>query len=130
MSSRSGVIFLRYCSRESIRLFSNYNKTEQYRTSKYVKSLKVNFRLIVDLENGDEFDVAAGEYTLVDTDDKDVADEGKLTREAKDALDGITKYVPKDLKGSTCWRVQTTGPHCGLCTMDLDANGLYVNIHR
>ncbi|KAI9260984.1 hypothetical protein EDC94DRAFT_519920, partial [Helicostylum pulchrum] len=122
---------VRIKSGESINPTSSINKIEQYNTSnKYVKSLKVNFRLIVDLENGDEFDVAAGEYTLVDTDDKDVADEGKLTREAKDALDGITKYVPKDLKGSTCWRVQTTGPHCGLCTMDLDANGLYVNIHR
>lgn len=96
---------IRIKSGESISPASSSNKTEQYHSSKFVKSLKVDFRLLIDLNDGEEIDVAAGECALYDNDDKSISDEGKLTREAKDALDRIIKMVPEDLKSATCWSI-------------------------
>lgn len=121
---------IRIKSGESINSSSTNNKNEQYTQAKYIKSLKVDFRLLVDLSDGHEVDVAAGECALFDDDDKAITDEGKLTRESKDALDEIIKIAPNDLGNNTCWNIQTTGPHCILSTIHLEAQGLYINKHR
>ncbi|KAF1801622.1 hypothetical protein FB192DRAFT_1446424 [Mucor lusitanicus] len=120
---------IRIKSGESINSASTNNKNEQYVAASSIKSLKIDFRLLVDVGN-DEVDVGAGECALNDADDKAIEDEGKLTRETKDALDEMVKSVPDDLLDTTCWGLQFTGSHCSLATIHLDSQGLYVNMHR
>lgn len=88
-------------SGESVNPSSTDNKNEQYSQSSYIKLLKIDFRLLVDLSNGEEVDIAAGECALFADDDKAIEDEGKLTRESKDDLDKIVKIV-NNLGNNTC----------------------------
>ncbi|KAL9541889.1 hypothetical protein MBANPS3_008874 [Mucor bainieri] len=107
---------IRIKSGESINSASNNNKNEQYVTASSIKSLKIDFRLLVDIGK-DEIDVGAGECALNDANDKAIEDEGKLMRETKDALDKFVKSVPEDLSDTTCWGLQLAGSHCTLTTI-------------
>ncbi|KAL7333948.1 hypothetical protein PS15p_202785 [Mucor circinelloides] len=120
---------IRIKSGESINSASNINKNEQYVGAASVKSLKIDFRLLVDVSES-EIDVGAGECALNDYDDKAITDEGKLARETKDTLDEIIKLVPEDLNDTTCWGMQIAGSHCTMTSIHLDSQGLYVNMHR
>ncbi|KAK4516293.1 putative tRNA threonylcarbamoyladenosine biosynthesis protein kae1 [Mucor velutinosus] len=120
---------IRIKSGESVNSASNINKNEQYNGASYIKSSKIDFRLLVDVHN-DQIDVGAGECALNNADDKAITDEGKLTRETKDALDEIIKLVPEDLNDATCWGMQFAGSHCTMTSIHLESQGLYVNMHR
>jgi hypothetical protein len=64
------------------------------------------------------------------SDDKTIKEEGKPTREAKDAFDQVLTLINDDDIHCYTWLMQTTDPSCALSTLDLPNNELYVAMHR
>lgn len=71
---------------ESINTFSALNKKELYHESAIVKAFKIEFRFIADMKD-EEYDLGVGECASKPMDSKAMKNKGKLTGEAKDAVD-------------------------------------------
>lgn len=113
---------------ESINTSSAVNKKELYNESAFVKAFKIDFRFIADLK-GEEYDLGVGECASKPMDSKAIKDEGKLTREAKDAVDKVLKVVKEDVD-TKIWMLQTTGSACSISLLDLLDVGFYVANHK
>ncbi|KAI9006707.1 hypothetical protein CLU79DRAFT_879225, partial [Phycomyces nitens] len=97
-----------------------------YPKTKHIHGFKIDIRLVVDIDK-EELDLAIGECAKRISDSKSIKDEGKLLREAKDALDGIIQYTCKYDCRLMIYFIQITGTHCSLSTTEFARNGLYVS---
>ncbi|KAL7327135.1 hypothetical protein PS15p_209370 [Mucor circinelloides] len=109
---------------ESINSSSTINKKELYRENSHVKAFKIDFRFLADMGN-EEYDIGVGECAVNSSDTKAVKDEGKLTREAKDAVDKILRAVSEKVN-TKVWTIQTLGSSCSISMLDIFDVGLYV----
>ncbi|OBZ87050.1 hypothetical protein A0J61_04912 [Choanephora cucurbitarum] len=112
---------------ESINASSTKNKKEVY-SSSHIKAFKIDVRFVVDM-NSTEYDAAVGECAKSAEDNKAIKDEGKLTREAKDALDMVLNRVDQDVS-TNIWIIQTCGASCSMSILNLFDNGLYIVNHK
>ncbi|KAI8375209.1 hypothetical protein BD560DRAFT_393046 [Blakeslea trispora] len=112
---------------ESINAYSTRSKKETY-SSSHIKAFKIDIRFVVDM-NSIEYDAAVGECAKSVEDNKAIKDEGKLTREAKDALDMILNTVDQDAS-TNIWMIQTCGASCSMSVLNLFDNGLYIVNHK
>ncbi|KAI8047046.1 hypothetical protein BDF21DRAFT_373129, partial [Thamnidium elegans] len=109
---------------ESINSSFTTNKKELYHESTYVKGFKIDFRFLTDME-GEEYDIGIGECAMDSTDTKAIEDEGKLSREAKDAVDKMLKVVGAKVN-TKIWMIQTSDSSCFISMLDIFDIGLYV----
>lgn len=93
-----------------------------------VKRFKIDFIFLFDL-NGKQYDVEIEECTKNNANTKAVEDKGKLTREAKDALNVILKLVDDSI-AIKIWIIEPTGSACALSIIDILNNGLYAAKHK
>jgi hypothetical protein len=109
---------------ESINSSSTTNKKEIYRESTHVKAFKIDFRFLADMGH-EEFGIGVGERARSSSDNKAVIDEGKLTREAKDAVDKMPKVISEKVN-TKVWAIQTSSSSCSISMLDIFDVGLYV----
>lgn len=114
---------------ESENTYSTEIKKEQYPEARSVHGFKIDIRLIVEVEE-EENDVAVGECTKNNDDNKAISDNGKLLRECKDTIDGLVYNLRNVDDEVMSYMIQITASSCVLSTMHLAVNGLYVSKHR
>jgi hypothetical protein len=119
---------IRLIAGESINKLSTEVKKDQYSDKKSLRGFKIDTRLVLDLD-GSELDLAVGELGKTREDAKAIGDEGKLTREAKEAVDGLVRSINDSNFGFQAYMMQFTDCSCILSKMNLAGNGLYVATH-
>lgn len=119
---------IRLIAAKSVPKISSEAKKDQYPNGKSVRGFKIDTRLVLDI-NDKELDLAVGEIGKQPDDDKAIGDEGKLTREGKETLDGLIRSI--DDSNFTCqsYTMQFTGCSYVLSKINLAANGLYAATH-
>lgn len=107
---------------ETISVMSQEHKQDTYSDSSNVVAFKIDIRVIFK-KHGKEIDVVCGEVAKNDEDSKVITDEGKLSRETKDAVDSILTLVETTAQA---FSAQISGSTCLIATQQLIGNGLYV----
>ncbi|KAI8882851.1 hypothetical protein K501DRAFT_139156, partial [Backusella circina FSU 941] len=107
---------------ETISVMSQEHKQDTYSDSSNVVAFKIDIRVIFK-KHGKEIDVVCGEVAKNDEDSKVITDEGKLSRETKDAVDSILTLVETTAQA---FSAQISGSTCLIATQQLTRNGLYV----
>ncbi|KAI8077409.1 hypothetical protein BDF21DRAFT_420965 [Thamnidium elegans] len=107
---------------ETISIMSQEHKQDTYSDSSNVIAFKIDIRVIFK-KQGKEIDVVCGEVAKNDEDNKIITDEGKLSRETKDAVDSILTLVET---AAQAFSTQISGSTCLIATQQLTGNGLYV----
>ncbi|KAL0084354.1 hypothetical protein J3Q64DRAFT_1822554 [Phycomyces blakesleeanus] len=107
---------------ETISVMSQEHKQDTYGDSSNVVAFKIDIRVIFK-KHGKEIDVVCGEVAKNDEDSKVITDEGKLSRETKDAVDSILTLVETTAQA---FSAQISGSTCLIATQQLIRNGLYV----
>ncbi|KAG2205558.1 hypothetical protein INT47_005933 [Mucor saturninus] len=120
---------IRVVTGESENAYSTEIKKEQYPEAKSLRGFKIDIRLVVEVEDG-ENDVAVGECAKNNDDNKAINDNGKLLRECKDNIDGLVYNLRNADDEVMSYMIQITGPSCVLSTIHLAVNGLYISKHR
>lgn len=107
---------------ETVSVMSQEHKQDTYSDSSNVIAFKIDIRVIFK-NHGKEIDVVCGEIAKNDEANKIITDEGKLSRETKDAVDSILTLVET---AAQAFSVQISGSTCVIATQQLTGNGLYV----
>ncbi|KAI7875716.1 uncharacterized protein EV154DRAFT_396919, partial [Mucor mucedo] len=110
---------------ESDNAYSTESKKKKYPEAKSVHGFKIDIRLIVEVEE-EENDVAVGECTKNNDNNKAINDNGKLLRKCKDTIDGLVYNLRNVDDEFMSYMIQITASSCLLSTMHLTVNGLYV----
>ncbi|KAG2205539.1 hypothetical protein INT47_005914 [Mucor saturninus] len=109
---------IRVVTGESENAYSTEIKKEQYPEAKSLRGFKIDIRLVVEVEDG-ENDVAVGECAKNNDDNKAINDNGKLLRECKDNIDGLVYNLRNADDEVMSYMIQITGPSCVLSTIHL-----------
>ncbi|KAI8367220.1 hypothetical protein EDC96DRAFT_574724 [Choanephora cucurbitarum] len=121
---------VRVVTGESENAYSTESKKEQYPLAKSVHGFKIDVRLVVEVGDEEEIDLAVGECAKRIDDNKAIKDNAKLLRECKDSIDRLINTLKDTNDDVMSYMIQITGSSCALSTMHLAANGLYVAKHR
>lgn len=88
----------------------------------YRPPFKIDIRVVF-TSPGNDIDIVSGEIAKNDEGTKVTTDEGKLSRETKDAVDSILTLLETKAQA---FSAQISGSTCLLATQQLIGNGLYV----
>lgn len=103
---------------ETVSVMSQELKQDTYSDSSNIIAFRIDIRVIFK-NHGKEIDVVCGEVAKNDGDSKVITDEGKLSRETKDAVDSILALIETTAQA---FSVQISGSTFMIVTQQLAGN--------